>query len=66
MFSPYIHAFALFFSLLNPFLMSVYMVGMIRNTDVKVFNKALIQGSLIAFAVFALFAWGVRIFLVAT
>ncbi len=58
MFSPYIHAFALFFSLLNPFLMSVYMVGMIRNTDVKVFNKALIQGSLIAFAVFALFAWG--------
>ena len=34
------------------------MVGMIRNTDVKVFNKALIQGSLIAFAVFALFAWG--------
>jgi hypothetical protein len=45
MFSPYIHAFALFFSLLNPFLMSVYMVGMIRNTDVKVFNKALIQGA---------------------
>jgi hypothetical protein len=42
------------------------MVGMIRNTDVKVFNKALIQGSLIAFAVFALFAWGARIFLVAT
>ncbi|MBP8006025.1 MarC family protein [Acinetobacter sp. 2JN-4] len=58
MFSSYIHAFALFFSLLNPFLMSVYMVGIIRNTEVKVFNKALIQGSLIAFIVFVLFAWG--------
>ncbi|MCH7307515.1 MarC family protein [Acinetobacter sp. NIPH 1852] len=58
MFSSYVHAFALFFSLLNPFLMSVYMVGIIRNTDVTVFNKALIQGSLIAFIVFVLFAWG--------
>jgi small neutral amino acid transporter SnatA (MarC family) len=58
MFSPYIHAFALFFSLLNPFLMSVYMIGMIRNTDAKLFNKALIQGCLIAFIVFILFAWG--------
>lgn len=57
MFSPYIHAFALFFSLLNPFLMSVYMIGMIRNTDAKVFSKALIQGCLIAFIVFILFAW---------
>ncbi|ENU30585.1 MULTISPECIES: MarC family protein [unclassified Acinetobacter] len=58
MFSSYVHAFALFFALLNPFLMSVYMVGIIRNTDVTVFNKALIQGSLIAFIVFVLFAWG--------
>lgn len=58
MFSPYIHAFVLFFSLLNPFLMSVYMVGMIRNTEAKTFNKALIQGSLIALGVFVLFAWG--------
>lgn len=64
MLSAHVHAFALFFSLLNPFLMSVYMVGMIRNTDAKIFNKALIQGSFIALAVFILFAWGGKVFLV--
>lgn len=58
MLTSYIHAFALFFSLINPFLMSIYMIGMIRNTDVKIFSKALIQGSLIAFFVFIFFAWG--------
>ena len=49
MLTSYLHAFALFFSLLNPFLMSIYMIGMIRNSEAKVFNKALIQGCLIAF-----------------
>ncbi len=34
------------------------MIGMIRNSKLKVFNKALIQGCLIAYAVFMLFAWG--------
>lgn len=58
MLSTYIHSFALFFSLLNPFLMSIYMIGMIRNTEAKIFNKALIQGGLIALVVFILFAWG--------
>ncbi|MCF8998764.1 MarC family protein [Acinetobacter nectaris] len=58
MLTSYIHSFALLFSLLNPFLMSIYMVGMIRNTDAKIFNKALIQGSFIAYAVFVFFAWG--------
>ncbi|HBU88845.1 MarC family protein [Acinetobacter oleivorans] len=56
--SPFISTFILFFSLLNPFLMSIYMIGLIRLTDTKVFNKALIQGGLIAYAVFLLFAWG--------
>ena len=58
MLTPYIHSFALFFSLLNPFLMSIYMVGMIRNSEAKVFNRALIQGCVIAFVIFMLFAWG--------
>lgn len=58
MLSQYTHAFALFFSLLNPFLMSIYMIGLIRHTETKVFNKGLIQGALIAFLVFLLFAWG--------
>lgn len=56
--SPFISTFILFFSLLNPFLMSIYMIGLIRHTDTKVFNKALIQGGLIAYIVFLLFAWG--------
>ncbi|CAM3364682.1 MarC family protein [Acinetobacter baumannii] len=56
--SPFISIFILFFSLLNPFLMSIYMIGLIRHTETRVFNKALIQGSLIAYVVFLLFAWG--------
>jgi len=56
--SPYIHTFILFFSLLNPFLMSVYMIGLIRHTETKSFNKGLIQGALIAYLAFILFAWG--------
>lgn len=56
--SPFISTFILFFSLLNPFLMSIYMIGLIRHTETRVFNKALIQGRLIAYVVFLLFAWG--------
>ncbi|EPT0541988.1 MarC family protein [Acinetobacter baumannii] len=56
--SPFISTFILFFTLLNPFLMSIYMIGLIRHTETRVFNKALIQGSLIAYVVFLLFAWG--------
>ncbi|MCA4241942.1 MarC family protein [Acinetobacter baumannii] len=56
--SPFISTFILFFSLLNPFLMSIYMIGLIRHTETRVFNKTLIQGSLIAYVVFLLFAWG--------
>ncbi|WP_213316485.1 MarC family protein [Acinetobacter baumannii] len=56
--SPFISTFILFFSLLNPFLMSIYMIGLIRHTETRVFNKALIQGSLIEYVVFLLFAWG--------
>src|SRR5690554_182756 len=54
--SESLHASALFFSLLNPFLMSIYMLGIIRNSEARVFNRALIQGSLISFVVFIIFA----------
>ncbi|MFP1077055.1 hypothetical protein ACLD04_02770, partial [Acinetobacter baumannii] len=54
--SPFISTFILFFSLLNPFLMSIYMIGLIRHTETRVFNKALIQGSLIAYVVFLIYA----------
>ncbi|OBY73005.1 MULTISPECIES: MarC family protein [Acinetobacter] len=56
--SSYLSTFLLFFSLLNPFLMSIYMIGLIRHTETKIFNRALIQGGLIAYVVFILFAWG--------
>ena len=58
MISTYLQSFTLFFALLNPFLMSIYMLGLIRNLEFKVFTKALIQGALIALTVFVLFAWG--------
>lgn len=58
-----IHSFALFFSLLNPFLMSIYMLGIIRTSEAKTFNTALITGSLISFMVFLLFAWVVKRYL---
>lgn len=54
--SDSLHSFALFFSLLNPFLMSIYMLGIIRNSDAKTFNMALIQGSLMSLIVFIIFA----------
>ncbi|WP_410487515.1 MarC family protein [Acinetobacter sp. SAAs470] len=39
-------------------MMSIYMLGLIRNLSASVFNKALIQGALIAYVIFILFAWG--------
>ncbi len=34
------------------------MLGLIKNLSAPVFNKALIQGSIISYVVFVLFAWG--------
>ena len=50
--------FCFIFLFAQSFLMSIYMIGLIRHSETKVFNKALIQGSLIAYIVFMLFAWG--------
>ena len=38
--------------------MSIYMIGLIRHSESKVFNKGLIQGAVIAYVAFILFAWG--------
>ncbi len=64
--SPFISTFILFFSLLNPFLMSIYMIGLIRHTETRVFNKALIQGSLIAYVYFFYLHGVVKQFLIGT
>ena len=54
----YIRSFLLLFALLNPFLMSIYLLDLIHDLDGRVFARVLIRGSLIATTVFALFAWG--------
>ncbi len=54
----YLVSFALFFSLLNPFLMSIYLLPMIRSLGFAQFSKVLIQGALISSVVFLLFAYG--------
>ncbi|ONG39838.1 hypothetical protein BKE30_08685 [Alkanindiges hydrocarboniclasticus] len=51
-------SFALFFSLLNPFLMSIYLLGMIRQLSLAQFSKVLVQGALISSVVFLLFSYG--------
>lgn len=56
--SQFAQSFALFFSLLNPFLMSIYLLAMIRQLSFTQFTKVLIQGALISSIVFLLFAYG--------
>lgn len=50
-------AFLLLFVLLNPFLMSIYLLDLIEQLDSRTFRHALIRGSLISFCAFTMFAW---------
>ncbi|WP_076592857.1 MarC family protein [Herminiimonas arsenitoxidans] len=54
----YLRSFALFFALFNPFLMSIYLLDLIRGLPTPTFARVLIRGSLISACVFVLFAWG--------
>lgn len=54
---PYIASFLLFFALLNPFLMSVYLLDLITDLPRGMFVRVLTRGALISGAVFVLFAW---------
>ncbi|MDH5649094.1 MAG: MarC family protein [Gammaproteobacteria bacterium] len=47
----------LIFVLLNPFIMSIYLIQLIRVVDFKTFSVLLIRAGLISYAVFLLFAW---------
>ena len=50
--------------LVNPFLLSIYLLDLIRRLDRKTFRGVLVRASLIATSVFVLFAWmGDKIFL---
>ena len=45
---PYLRSFLLFFALFNPFLMSIYLLDLIRGLPTQTFSRALIRGSLIS------------------
>lgn len=51
-------SFALFFTLLNPFLMSIYLLDLIKDLDLGTFVRVLMRAVAISGAVFILFAWG--------
>lgn len=55
---PHLRSFLLFFALFNPFLMSIYLLDLIRGLPTATFAKVLIRASVISGTVFALFAWG--------
>lgn len=53
----FVDSFLLLFVLLNPFLLSIYLLDLIEELDQTTFRRALIRGMLISFFVFAAFAW---------
>jgi small neutral amino acid transporter SnatA (MarC family) len=55
---PQITSFLLLFALLNPFLMSIYLLDLITDMPPRAFARVLTRGALISAAVFSLFAWG--------
>jgi small neutral amino acid transporter SnatA (MarC family) len=57
LFEPHVSSFLLLFALLNPFLMSVYLMDLITDLPRPMFVRVLARGALISAAVFALFAW---------
>ncbi|HEX6267504.1 MAG TPA: MarC family protein [Burkholderiales bacterium] len=56
-FEPYLASLLLFLALLNPFMMSVYLIDLITDLPRVLFVRVLARGALISGAVFALFAW---------
>jgi multiple antibiotic resistance protein len=50
------HSFLLLFVLLNPFIMSVYLLDLVKTLDISQFAGQLVRGSLISLVVFLLFA----------
>jgi small neutral amino acid transporter SnatA (MarC family) len=55
---PQVTSFLLLFALLNPFLMSIYLLDLITDMPPKAFVRVLVRGALISVGVFSLFAWG--------
>ncbi len=53
----YTKSFLLLLTLLNPFLMSIYLLDLIHELETSVFARVLTRGVLIAGLAFVLFAW---------
>tara|TARA_R100001143_G_scaffold8525_1_gene10674 strand:- start:2489 stop:3100 length:612 start_codon:yes stop_codon:yes gene_type:complete len=47
----------LIFVLLNPFIMSIYLLTLVKNTSLGIFSSLIIRAGLISFVVFVIFAW---------
>jgi small neutral amino acid transporter SnatA (MarC family) len=54
---PHIASFLLLFALLNPFLMSVYLLDLITDLPRALFVRVLARGALVSALVFSVFAW---------
>ncbi len=54
---PHVSSFLLLFALLNPFLMSVYLLDLITDLPRPVFMRVLARGALVSAMVFSVFAW---------
>jgi small neutral amino acid transporter SnatA (MarC family) len=54
---PYTKSFLLLFTLLNPFLMSIYLLDLIHELESRTFARVLARGSAVASVAFAFFAW---------
>jgi len=52
-----VKTFSLFFVLLNPFLLSIYLLDIIRNTTVLAFARTLLLAAVISGTVFVFFSW---------
>lgn len=54
---PFLQSTTLLLVLLNPFLMSIYLIDLIQGLDRKMFRKVIMRGGAISCCVFILFAW---------
>ena len=55
---PFLKSLTLFLVLFNPFLMSIYLLDLIQDLDLRTFLKVLSRAAVISGAVFLCFAWG--------
>lgn len=53
----FLQSFLLIFVLLNPFILSVYLLSLIKGVEIRIFSRLMLRAGLISFIVFFMFAW---------